>query len=99
MATDNPSAGESAQPPALIKKSAQDVGHAVETTPLSRVAVPNTHIRESAHDVQYSVDTTPASRVVAPEPPVILSPARPAPVPDARPDVNTGGNPTADQQR
>ena len=95
MATDSPAAGESAAPPVVLEKSAHDVGHAVETTPLARVVLPGTGIRESAHDVQYSTATTPPSRVVVPNFPATHSPIEPAPLPD----VNTGGNTTADQQR
>lgn len=40
MATDNPSTGESAQPRVSIDKSAYDVKFSVDTTPTSRVTVP-----------------------------------------------------------
>jgi hypothetical protein len=85
MATVNRSADDSPNAPTSVSKSAHDVGHAVDTTPLSRVNVPNTHIRESAHDVKFSVDTTPTSRVSVPESTASTAPA-------ARPDANNGGN-------
>lgn len=94
MGTDDRPRRDSREP---VGKSAHDAGHAVDTTPTTRVHVPNTDIRESAHDVNFSVDTTPTSRVA------VLKPAEPAPTqpvpppPVTRPDVNTGGNATADR--
>lgn len=80
----------------LVSKSAHDVNFSVETTPTTRVHMPNTHIRESAHDVNFSVETTPTTRVTAPEPVAPSAPIRPV-SPVTRPDVNTGGNATADR--
>jgi hypothetical protein len=89
METDNNSRSHSAELPESLTKSAHDVGHAVDTTPMTRVNVPNTHIRESVHDVNFSVDTAPTSRVGAPE-----HPASPTitPAPSVLPDANTCGN-------
>jgi hypothetical protein len=94
METDNNSRSHSVELPEPLAKSAHDVGHAVDTTPMTRVNVPSTHIRESAHDVNFSVDTAPTSRVSAPE-----RPASPAitPTPPVLPDANICGNSPADQ--
>ena len=63
MGTDNPSQGDSGQSPEFIGKSAHDARLAVDTTPTSRVTVPETPIHRSVHDVSLAVDTTPTSRV------------------------------------
>jgi hypothetical protein len=70
MGTDNPSQGDSGQSPEFIGHSAHDARLVVDTTPTSRVTVPETSIRGSAHDARLAVDTTPTSRVTVPETPI-----------------------------
>jgi hypothetical protein len=77
MARINRSADDTPPTSRPVEKSTYDVRHHLDTSPLSRVNVPETHIRESAHDAKYSVDTTPTSRVSTPEP-TKSAPAAPA---------------------
>lgn len=103
MGTDKPSAADSSQLPEFFGHSTHDAKLAADTTPASRVAVPETSVRGSAHDARLAMDTTPASRVTVTEPSTLGRSAHDTGLavdttPTSRVDVSTVPSPPAPAQ-